>query len=103
MDILRESTFPFLIYSRGKIMLASWRGTRFECAQVLREVCDHVLKDPGVPDIILVNRAKVPFPRSPHLRSTSYRGPMLAFRLYLSLGLSSRRHNQMDPISSDES
>jgi hypothetical protein len=22
----------------GKIMLASWRGTRFECIQVLREV-----------------------------------------------------------------
>ncbi|KAH9913559.1 DnaJ-domain-containing protein [Epithele typhae] len=27
----------------GKIMLASWRGTRFEVSQVLRDVVDHVL------------------------------------------------------------
>jgi len=42
----------------GKIMLASWRGTRFECVQVLREVCDQVLKEPGVSDGVLVNRAR---------------------------------------------
>ncbi|OBZ74242.1 putative J domain-containing protein C4H3.01 [Grifola frondosa] len=42
----------------GKIMLASWRGTRFEVVQVLREVVDHVLKEPGVSDAILYNRAK---------------------------------------------
>ena len=40
-------------------MLASWRGTRFECVQVLREVCDQVLKDPEASDMILLNRAKV--------------------------------------------
>ncbi|OCH85934.1 DnaJ-domain-containing protein [Obba rivulosa] len=42
----------------GKIMLASWRGTRFEVVQVLREVVDTVLKEPGVPDAVLYNRAK---------------------------------------------
>ncbi|EMD39319.1 hypothetical protein CERSUDRAFT_152451 [Gelatoporia subvermispora B] len=42
----------------GRIMLASWRGTRFEVVQVLREVVDNVLKEPGVPDPILYNRAK---------------------------------------------
>ncbi|CAL1714141.1 unnamed protein product [Somion occarium] len=42
----------------GKIMLASWRGTRFEVVQVLREVVDKVLKEPGVSDPILVNRAR---------------------------------------------
>jgi len=42
----------------GRIMLASWKGTRFECVQVLREVCDHVLKDHSVPKPVLINRAK---------------------------------------------
>ncbi|KAL5492108.1 CAJ1_2 [Sanghuangporus weigelae] len=42
----------------GKIMLASWRGTRFEVMQVLREVCDKVLKDHSVSEPVLVNRAR---------------------------------------------
>ncbi|KZT07224.1 DnaJ-domain-containing protein [Laetiporus sulphureus 93-53] len=42
----------------GKIMLASWRGTRFEVVQVLREVVDNVLKDHEATDQILYNRAK---------------------------------------------
>lgn len=42
-------------------MLASWRGTRFECTQVLREVCDQALKDPEASETVLLNRAKVPF------------------------------------------
>ncbi|THH13535.1 hypothetical protein EW146_g6689 [Bondarzewia mesenterica] len=42
----------------GKIMLASWRGTRFEVVQVLREVVDNVLKEHGVPEAVLLNRAK---------------------------------------------
>ncbi|KAF9508854.1 hypothetical protein BS47DRAFT_1373603 [Hydnum rufescens UP504] len=42
----------------GKIMLVSWRGTRFEVTQVLREVVDKVLKEPGVTDDILVKRAR---------------------------------------------
>ncbi|KAI1791841.1 DnaJ-domain-containing protein [Ganoderma leucocontextum] len=42
----------------GKIMLASWRGTRFEVSQVLREVVDRVLKEPGVSDQILLHRAR---------------------------------------------
>ena len=40
-------------------MLASWRGTRFEVSQVLREVVDRVLKEPGISDQVLYNRAKV--------------------------------------------
>jgi len=42
----------------GKIMLASWRGTRFEVVQVLREVVDKVLKDREVSDAVLYNRAR---------------------------------------------
>ncbi|GLB43403.1 putative X-domain of DnaJ-containing [Lyophyllum shimeji] len=42
----------------GKIMLASWRGARLEVVQVLREVIDNVLKEPGQPDAVLYNRAK---------------------------------------------
>ncbi|KAI0272343.1 X-domain of DnaJ-containing-domain-containing protein [Gloeopeniophorella convolvens] len=42
----------------GKIMLASWRGTRFEVVQVLREVVDNVLKDPTAPDQELYHRAR---------------------------------------------
>ena len=40
-------------------MLASWRGTRFEVMQVLREVCDKVLKDHTVSENTLILRAKV--------------------------------------------
>ncbi|KAL0577297.1 DnaJ-like protein [Marasmius crinis-equi] len=42
----------------GKIMLASWRGARLEVIQVLREVVDNVLKEPGASDAVLVNRAR---------------------------------------------
>lgn len=60
-----------------KILLASWRGTRYEVGNVLREVkpilvllgrhnsqnglqvCERVLKDPEVPEAELVKRAKV--------------------------------------------
>ncbi|EPQ56573.1 DnaJ-domain-containing protein [Gloeophyllum trabeum ATCC 11539] len=42
----------------GKILLASWRGTRFEVVQVLREVVDNVLKEPGASEQTLLNRAK---------------------------------------------
>ena len=40
-------------------MLASWRGTRFEVVQVLREVVDNVLKDHEVSDQVLYHRARV--------------------------------------------
>lgn len=42
----------------GKILLASWRGTRFEIIQILREVLDNILKEHGVPDDVLLKRAK---------------------------------------------
>ncbi|KAF9240694.1 DnaJ domain-containing protein [Melanogaster broomeanus] len=42
----------------GKILLASWRGTRFEVVQVLREVVEHVLKDREASEQVLFSRAK---------------------------------------------
>ncbi|KIJ55712.1 hypothetical protein M422DRAFT_24252 [Sphaerobolus stellatus SS14] len=42
----------------GKVLLASWRGTRFEVVNVLRDVCDQLFKEPGVPEQAMVNRAK---------------------------------------------
>lgn len=39
-------------------MLASWRGARLEVIQVLREVIDNVLKEPGASEEVLVKRAK---------------------------------------------
>ncbi|KAF5316141.1 hypothetical protein D9619_006450 [Psilocybe cf. subviscida] len=42
----------------GKIMLASWRGARLEVIQVLREVVENVLREPGVSEAVLLNRAK---------------------------------------------
>lgn len=42
----------------GKILLASWRGTRFEITQILREVVDNVLHEKGLTDDVLVKRAK---------------------------------------------
>jgi len=42
----------------GKLMLASWRGARLEVIQVLREVVENVLKEPGQPETVLINRAK---------------------------------------------
>lgn len=41
----------------GKLLLASWRGTRFEVMQVLREVCDKVLRDPTVTADVRARRA----------------------------------------------
>ena len=40
-------------------MLASWRGARLEVVQVLREVIENVLKEPGQSETVLINRAKV--------------------------------------------
>ncbi|GAB1518164.1 DnaJ-like protein [Rhizoctonia solani] len=42
----------------GKILLASWRGTRWEVSQVLREVCDKVLEEQGAPKEQLFLRAR---------------------------------------------
>ncbi|KAF4593859.1 hypothetical protein EYR40_008653 [Pleurotus pulmonarius] len=65
MDMTGKDTvliFPFARNAdfnvRLQIMLASWRGARLEVTQVLREVVDKVLKEPGVPDVVLVNRAR---------------------------------------------
>ncbi|WFD33042.1 hypothetical protein MSPP1_004099 [Malassezia sp. CBS 17886] len=42
----------------GKMLLATWRGTRWEIGSVLRQVCDNVLNEKGVPDKVLVQRAR---------------------------------------------
>lgn len=58
---MRRNVLAFVISSPdmlAQIMLASWRGTRFEVVQVLREVCDRVLKEKGQSDSVLLNRAK---------------------------------------------
>lgn len=47
-----------------QILLASWRGTRFEITQILREVVDNVLHEKGLTDDVLVKRAKVRLPPS---------------------------------------
>ncbi|KAF8266724.1 hypothetical protein EI94DRAFT_1732424 [Lactarius quietus] len=49
-DTSEEELKALEIDVTGKIMLASWRGTRFEVVQVLREVVDNVLKEHGVND-----------------------------------------------------
>ena len=49
----------FDVHGCRQIMLASWRGTRFEVMQALREVCDKVLKDHSVSENTLLLRAKV--------------------------------------------
>jgi hypothetical protein len=43
----------------GKILLASWRGTRMEVTQVLHRVCENILKESDVSETVLINRAKV--------------------------------------------
>ncbi|ODV92311.1 hypothetical protein CANCADRAFT_48100 [Tortispora caseinolytica NRRL Y-17796] len=42
----------------GKILNAAWRGSRFEVAGVLREVCDKVLHDKSVPLTKRIERAR---------------------------------------------
>jgi hypothetical protein len=57
-DASEEELKALEIDVTGKIMLASWRGTRFEVVQVLREVVDNVLKDHSTNDQELYNRAR---------------------------------------------
>lgn len=42
----------------GKMLLATWRGTRWEITSVLRQVCDNVFNEKGVPDKELIQRAR---------------------------------------------
>lgn len=57
-DVNEEELRALEMDMTGKIMLASWRGARLEVTQVLREVVDNVLKEPGQSDVVLYNRAK---------------------------------------------
>jgi len=57
-DASEEQLKALEIDVTGKIMLASWRGTRFEVVQVLREVVDNVLKDNSAKDQELYHRAR---------------------------------------------
>lgn len=42
----------------GKMLLATWRGTRWEVNGILRQVLDNVLNEKGVSDKVLIQRAK---------------------------------------------
>lgn len=42
----------------GKMLLATWRGTRWEVSSVIRRVVDNVLNDKSVSDKVLINRAR---------------------------------------------
>lgn len=42
----------------GKMLLATWRGTRWEVTGVLRKVCDGLLNEKGVDQKMLLNRAR---------------------------------------------
>lgn len=42
----------------GKMLLATWRGTRWEVTGVLRKVCDALLNEKGVDNKTLLNRAR---------------------------------------------
>jgi len=57
-DIDEEELRALEMDVTGKLMLASWRGARLEVIQVLREVVDNVLKEPGQSETVLINRAK---------------------------------------------
>ncbi|KAA1469042.1 DnaJ-domain-containing protein [Dentipellis sp. KUC8613] len=57
-DFAEEEMRALELDVTGKIMLASWRGTRFEVVQVLREVVDNVLKEHGVSESTLYLRAR---------------------------------------------
>ncbi|KAI3625126.1 hypothetical protein CBS9595_000487 [Malassezia furfur] len=43
---------------QGKMLLATWRGTRWEVNSVLRQVVDNVLNEKGISDKVLVQRAR---------------------------------------------
>ncbi|WFC99377.1 hypothetical protein MYAM1_002121 [Malassezia yamatoensis] len=43
---------------QGKMLLATWRGTRWEVNGVLRQVVDNVLNEKGVSDKTLIQRAR---------------------------------------------
>ncbi|KAF8817417.1 DnaJ domain-containing protein [Phlegmacium glaucopus] len=57
-DVAEEELRALEMDVTGKIMLASWRGARLEVIQVLREVVENVLKEPGQSETVLMNRAK---------------------------------------------
>jgi len=57
-DIAEEELRALEMDVTGKLMLASWRGARLEVIQVLREVVENVLKEPGQSETVLINRAK---------------------------------------------
>lgn len=42
----------------GKMLLATWRGTRWEVSSVLRQVLDNVLNEKGIGEKTLMNRAR---------------------------------------------
>ncbi|CAD6905038.1 unnamed protein product [Tilletia controversa] len=57
-DIGEEEMRELEMDMSGKMLLVTWRGTRFEVNNVLRKVCDNVLNEPGVDKVVLLRRAQ---------------------------------------------
>lgn len=57
-DIPEEELRALEMEMSGKMLLATWRGTRWEVTSVLRKVCDNLLNEKGVEHKVLLNRAR---------------------------------------------
>lgn len=57
-DLTEEEMHQLEQDVNGKMLLATWRGTRWEVNGVLRQVIDLVLNERGVSDQVLVQRAR---------------------------------------------
>jgi X-domain of DnaJ-containing len=58
-DLDEEALKELEMEMSGKMLLVTWRGTKWEVSNVLRKVCDRVLNDKRVKDQkVLLNRAK---------------------------------------------
>lgn len=57
-DVPEEELAKLEAEMSGKMLLATWRGTRWEVTGVLRKVCDALLNEKGVDNKVLLNRAR---------------------------------------------
>lgn len=57
-DVPEEELAKLEAEMSGKMLLATWRGTRWEVTGVLRKVCDALLNEKGVDQKTLLNRAR---------------------------------------------
>ncbi|CAO1638404.1 unnamed protein product [Sympodiomycopsis kandeliae] len=57
-DVPEEEMAKLEAEMSGKMLLATWRGTRWEVTGVLRKVCDNLLSEKGIDNKTLLNRAR---------------------------------------------